>query len=450
MSADEGQADLRGPRVANPSVADDAMPSPVYRPAVGTLLLYEGGLAATYEGVIHEATGRVELELKPNLHMAVTITGDEPWMFRALVASDEVDVAIPGGVSLSPAVPSAEPPATTSSHATLRPLVNRITAGDIGAAEQIVLSVFGTLPSCRRLQRDGSISLRMQRWTIDVVGLDPDEAVESEMGAYVRARPTESRVTAESVDELCETLRFVFSFAASHEIGVGPAAGLDAAGKVVWADWYAPRYRPGKAGIRWCPAGNAALVLQALVDGFSTLRSDDAVIAAVNRSMSMLLSADGSEVLDVRIPIGCNGLELLSWAVLQRQGWLTAEALDKATSATSLRLLLQWAGIPIEIPDHFEALNARRARVGRSDWAGPETLFSVRNRLVHPPKRIDNPEWPSSPELIEAWQLTTWYLELALLRLLDYSGDYWCRLRLGRSVHATEPVPWTASLHDDS
>lgn len=162
----------------------------------------------------------------------------------------------------------------------------------------------------------------------------------------------------------------------------------------------------------------------------------------------MLLTADGSEVLDVRIPIACSGLELLSWAVLQRQEWLTAEALDRATAATSLRLLLKWAEIPIEIPDHFEALNARRTGVGQADWAGPEALFNVRNRLVHPPKRIDDPEWPSSNELVESWQLATWYLELALLRLLEYRGDYQCRLRLGRWPGENEPVPWTVLSHD--
>ncbi len=449
MNPDEDEAAVIEEGAADRSVAQDALPPPVYVPTADTLLLYDGNLEATHEGVIHEVAGRVELELKPSLRLAVSISASEPWMFVAAFASDEVEVAIPTDASLSPTAPRAEPPEPTGSHTTLTPLVNRLTAGDIGAAEQIVLSVFGRLPSDRRLQRDGSFSLTLQGWTLDVVALDVDEAVESGMSVYVRARPTALPITAESVDELRETLYFAFSFAASREIGVGPAAGLDPVGAVVWADWGAPRYRPGKAGIRWCPDWDGAPVLQALVDGFSRLRSDEALIAAIKRSTDMLLTADGSEVLDVRIPIGCNGLELLSWAVLQRQGWLMAEALDKATAATSLRLLLKWAEIPIEIPHHFEALKARRARVGQADWAGPETLFSVRNRLVHPPKRIDNPEWPSPPELVESWRLTTWYLELALLRVLEYRGDYWCRLRLGRWAGENEPVPWTVVSHDD-
>jgi hypothetical protein len=55
-------------------------------------------------------------------------------------------------------------------------------------------------------------------------------------------------------------------------------------------------------------------------------------------------------------------------------------------------LLLQWAGIPVELPTQFEALAARRGRLSQPDIAGPELIFDVRNNLVHPPKRIEEPE----------------------------------------------------------
>jgi hypothetical protein len=110
-----------------------------------------------------------------------------------------------------------------------------------------------------------------------------------------------------------------------------------------------------------------------------------------------------------------------------------------------VRLLLQWAGIPVELPSQFGALAARGGRLSQSDVAGPELIFDVRNNLVHPPKRIDEPEWPDRAQLLEAWQLATWYLELALLRLLGYEGEYVSRLRLGGWDFDTEPVPWSTS-----
>jgi hypothetical protein len=112
-------------------------------------------------------------------------------------------------------------------------------------------------------------------------------------------------------------------------------------------------------------------------------------------------------------------------------------------SSASVRLLLQWADIPVALPDHFGALAGRRARIGQPDWAAPELVFNVRNALVHPPKKIEEPEWPDDEELFEAWQLATWSLELAIVRLLGYDGTYTSRLRLNQpDVGNDEPVPW--------
>ena len=69
-------------------------------------------------------------------------------------------------------------------------------------------------------------------------------------------------------------------------------------------------------------------------------------------------------------------------------------------------------------------------------------LFNVRNGLIHPPRRLTGPEWPSLDEMIESWQFATWALQLVLLRLFSYADNYWSRLRLGRSSIDVEPVPW--------
>lgn len=107
-----------------------------------------------------------------------------------------------------------------------------------------------------------------------------------------------------------------------------------------------------------------------------------------------------------------------------------------------LRMLLEWAGIPIAVPTELGELEARRVRCCEADSAGPDVLFNVRNGLLHPPKRLEDPEWPEEEELFQAWQLATWYLELALLRALDYKGEYWRRIALGRQSTDVEPVPW--------
>ena len=45
-------------------------------------------------------------------------------------------------------------------------------------------------------------------------------------------------------------------------------------------------------------------------------------------------------------------------------------------------------------------------------------------------------------ELLEAWQFTSWCLELGILRLLEYRGNYASRLQLGGWSGLTAPVPW--------
>lgn len=90
-------------------------------------------------------------------------------------------------------------------------------------------------------------------------------------------------------------------------------------------------------------------------------------------------------------------------------------------------------------------LDAAAASASRG-WGGPELLFNVRNGVIHPPKELADPKWPDVDELFEAWQLGTWYLQLVILRLVGYNGEYWSRLRLGRSEMDVAAVPWAAVL----
>lgn len=60
------------------------------------------------------------------------------------------------------------------------------------------------------------------------------------------------------------------------------------------------------------------------------------------------------------------------------------------------------------------------------------------------PRRLTDPEWPNSDEMVESWQFATWALQLVLLRLFGYADNYSSRLRLVRSSLDVEPVLWLA------
>ncbi len=250
--------------------------------------------------------------------------------------------------------------------------------------------------------------------------------------------------TAAVLDELRWRLFMLLSFIAGREVGIGPTCGLDEAGELVWIHWAPPRLRAGRPGARWCTRDLVASALPVLATGFTQLSTNSAALAVVDRAINHLLMANGDEALDVRVPVACSALELLGWSVLQRDGWISSDVINQRalSAAARTRLLLAWAALEPEVPANLTHLAARAGASGQ-DWGGPEILFEVRNKLVHPPKKLDDPEWPSTDELLESWQLSTWYLELAILRVLGYDGKYWSRLRLGREGADTEPVPWS-------
>ena len=63
------------------------------------------------------------------------------------------------------------------------------------------------------------------------------------------------------------------------------------------------------------------------------------------------------------------------------------------------------------------ALNAKRG----SKWNDmPHAITDIRNSLVHPNEKTSLP----NGSYFEAWQLSTWLLDLAFLRLCGHDGSY--------------------------
>lgn len=98
------------------------------------------------------------------------------------------------------------------------------------------------------------------------------------------------------------------------------------------------------------------------------------------------------------------------------------------------------------MPESLLVLSDRLKATGKTRWEGPEILFELRNAMVHPPKHLDDIQWPEGEELVDAWLLGTWYLELGLLRVLGYDGKYWERTRLNRPAADLDPVPWAVDV----
>ena len=424
---------------------------PVYRPSDdGTIVVYAGDLQLAIGAEEQVLPGNLELRLGPRPEFSAHVAGSDPWLLLHAWDSHRMTVALPAGAALDPPtdrVPTARPEGAVP-WADVPILITRMTTGELRLAEWLVLHVTGPLSRWPLPSRETGSNEQAQpqlRWSLSGWDLRLAEAggpkAVDGFTFVVEAIRRDLPLGLDATEWLVDQVFLLLSLMAGQEVGVGPVVGVDAAGRVVWADWYAPRFRPEQSAWRWCPRDQVNQALPALATGLSSLADDPALQQVVDRAGRHLLAANGPEVLDVRIPVACSGLELLGWAVLQRHQWLTRDGLGRLPASARVRLLLQWAGIPVELPTQFGALAARRGRLGQPDAAGPEVLFDVRNNLVHPPRRIEEPEWPDRDQLLEAWQLATWYLELAVIRLLGYQGEYVSRLRLGGWIGDTELVP---------
>ncbi|GAA0610651.1 hypothetical protein GCM10009100_07750 [Thalassospira tepidiphila] len=70
---------------------------------------------------------------------------------------------------------------------------------------------------------------------------------------------------------------------------------------------------------------------------------------------------------------------------------------------------------------------------------GPYVFSEVRNNLVHPDHTWNDLE-PIAE--YEAWSLGQWYIEMVILAMTGFNGQYGNRLIAGRAKYDLETVPW--------
>ena len=145
-------------------------------------------------------------------------------------------------------------------------------------------------------------------------------------------------------------------------------------------------------------------------------------------------------------------LETLAWAVLGvRNLQLSRSAFDKLPAAERIRMLLNWAGVPTEIPVNLSYL-AAGAQSLQDPRDGPQAMVWARNQIVHPVRSSDRRSMMREVSL-ESNYLAIRYLELTLLRLFNHQGEYvnWLKgTRGGYLADLIENVPWTSGNRADT
>jgi len=139
-------------------------------------------------------------------------------------------------------------------------------------------------------------------------------------------------------------------------------------------------------------------------------------------------------------------LERLAWTyVVEDRGLVSAAAFKKLPADDQLRLFLTSVGIPVELTEHSPEL---RRHAKEHNWAdGAKAIVEVRNALIHgsPDGRRKHFGGGKNEVLVEAWHLAVYLVELAVLRVCDYTGVHASRLDLPQMLGKVKTVPWATA-----
>ncbi len=202
--------------------------------------------------------------------------------------------------------------------------------------------------------------------------------------------------------------------------------------ETIFEDWSQRTTSPWHVRTSWFDVHHGEWMAK-LYPGFTSLIDDDMMGKAVSSALYWYLRSNSGGTgfgVDSGIILSQAALERLSSAYLDQNKIMLSR---KASAAERLREVLQRLGIPQSIPVETMYLRAAKRRHGWSD--GPEALTKVRNALVHPGRLKIGKVVP------DTWRLAQWYIEMTVLCLAGYEGDYSNRLK-SRWVGEFEAVPW--------
>lgn len=247
--------------------------------------------------------------------------------------------------------------------------------------------------------------------------------------------------TPSEAEEVLDAFSWYSSFAIGRWVGALLLRGIDASGGTQWQSWSGRRVDPYAYRTSWVDL-QFANIFQDPFPGFIQLWFDADWHEELLTVIHWYLAANSqSGAIEGSIVQTQTAFELLSSAVLvEQKTWLSTGGYEKLSAADRIRLLLHWAGIPTGVPTALSDLSSRAISENWSDTA--EAMTAIRNTITHPTKKNRMKFAANSIQTrIATWNLGLWNLELCLLRLFKYNGEYANRLTR-EWAGQTDRVPW--------
>lgn len=251
--------------------------------------------------------------------------------------------------------------------------------------------------------------------------------------------------SVDEAEDVLDSLHWFLSFTKGFFAPPVLPVGFDAAGNRVWESWQNVRATRWKSVPSWFSTVQPARELSDVFGSFyncwkNPLWRDELkhIIHWYVTSNTNVAALEGSVVL------AQTGLELLTWVLLvEDKQKFSANNFDRKSAAYRLTELLKYVGMSDAIPTTLPNLLSFAST--RSWTSGANTLTGFRNDIEHPNRRsgLASASWEVRCEIVT---LSLWYLELGLLHLFSYGGQYANRTSNARFIgQDVEVVPWIAS-----
>ncbi|MDE2780323.1 MAG: hypothetical protein OXI91_11700 [Chloroflexota bacterium] len=283
---------------------------------------------------------------------------------------------------------------------------------------------------------DWPIKLEAPPWLVNIAPVPNKSKIERELrrasGYSVMHAGTIERMDGEDISEqnaeaLLAGLERFLSFVCGSSCGLTNVTGVGKTDNAIWKRWGSHHVSPWQRRRSWSDItirNNLPDMFAAYWEKYQRRQQH------FDRVLGWYVHSNEIEALDLSI--------ILNQTVLEMLTSLTSSGNDAGgPMGHRIAAMLKEQGIDPQIPAYCSELIALAKRCGFRH--GPHTLVEIRNSTVH---SNNKPGQTAIEAFHEAKHLGLWYIELLLLKMFEYTGEYASRLANVQRAGATELVRW--------
>jgi hypothetical protein len=317
----------------------------------------------------------------------------------------------------------------------------------------------------------GRISLFEEDWEITIDEVSSEDKKSSELfenltesgGCAIThvgriKKKDNSTFDSKEAVEIIDILSHFLSFAKGQKVPVVLFTGYDISGEKVYEQWDGAFSQPWKSRDSWLPKQDLR-ELPTIFPKFISWWKDWGQSAQI--VINMYLEANNNTFTDVSIILAHSILESMARVVLVEKRSIILESIyDKRgnlTPADKISHLLNELSIPASFPpshsgsidDLVQFVNNNIPESDRKNKSASEASIvftKIRNDITHAKKNYTL----SSLVFFDTMSLGLWYVEMAILAMLEYDGVYSNRLRKPKWAGVYDLVPWSRPKESDT